>query len=64
MIPCILPFVDVMLFGYGHNFIYAVWDVVADMLVAAFQGCFGKVVSSFITNVPGPILVSSLVWPL
>ena len=45
-----MSFIDVMFYGYGHDFIYAVWDVIADMLLTAFQGFFTKVVSSFITN--------------
>ena len=36
IVPYILPFIDVVFFGYGHNFIYAMWDVITDMLVTAF----------------------------
>ena len=50
IVPSILPFIGVMFFGYGHDFVYAIWNVIADMLVTVFQGFFCKVVDSFITD--------------
>ena len=48
-----MPFIGVMFFGYRDDFIYAIWNVIADMLVTVFQGFFCKVVDSFITDCAG-----------
>ena len=35
-----MPFSGLMFFCYGHDFVYAIWNVIADVLVTVFQGFF------------------------